>query len=347
MDLHIKLDNPRQVAVQIYRQLREAILDGRLRAREAVPSSRDLARQLQVSRNTVLQAYERLCVEGFLVSRSGSGTFVCEGIARRSSTAPVNSPLRPREIWNDIPTGLDMAATTATFDFRPGIPDASRFPYAPWRARVSRQLHHHAVGTGVPIAAAGHLELRAALARHIGVSRAVRATADDVLVTSGSQQAFDLIAKVLLAPGDTVAVEDPGYPLPRRAFYAHGCQVRGVPVDDEGLIVEAIPNETRLVYVTPSHQYPLGTTMSMARRQALLDWAQRSNATIVEDDYDSEYRYGGRPLESLQSLDAAGRVLYVGSLSKVMLPTLRLGFVVAPASLQAALRKAKFLADWH
>ncbi|MGQ0642087.1 MAG: aminotransferase-like domain-containing protein [Gemmatimonadaceae bacterium] len=244
--------------------------------------SRDLARQLHVSRNTVLQAYERLCAEGYLLSRGGSGTFVCDGLARRPFTAPAHSPLRPREIWNDIPSGLDMGAATAAFDFRPGIPDASRFPYAPWRARVSRQLYHHAIGTGVPIGAAGDVELRAALARHIAVARAVRATAEDVLVTSGSQQAIDLIAKVLLATGDTVSVEDPGYPLPRRAFNAHGCHVRGVPVDEDGLIVDAIPNETRLIFVTPSHQYPLGTTMSMARRRALLDWAERSNATIVE-----------------------------------------------------------------
>jgi GntR family transcriptional regulator/MocR family aminotransferase len=142
-------------------------------------------------------------------------------------------------------------------------------------------------------------------------------------------------------------VEDPGYPLPRRAFEVHGCRVIGVPVDDEGLVVDAIPEAARLVYVTPSHQYPLGMAMSMARRQALLAWAQRVDACIVEDDYDSEFRYGGRPLEPLQSLDPTGRVLYVGSLSKVMLPTLRLGFVVAPPSLHATLRKAKHLADWH
>jgi GntR family transcriptional regulator/MocR family aminotransferase len=295
----------------------------------------------------VLTAYERLRAEGFLRSRVGAGTFVSPGIRPRPPAGPTRSPLRPRALWDDIPEAPDMSATRPEFDFRPGIPDAARFPYDAWRARVARQLQHHVVGTGTHIGAAGHPALRAALARHLAVSRAVRVTPDDVIVTNGSQQAIDLIARVLLAPGDRVAVEDPGYPLPRRAFQAHGCRVTGVPVDAEGLVVDAIPGRVRLVYVTPSHQYPLGVAMSMARRQALLAWASRANATIVEDDYDSEFRYGGRPLEPLQSLDGSGRVLYIGSLSKVLLPTLRLGFLVAPPPLHAALRKAKFVSDWH
>jgi GntR family transcriptional regulator/MocR family aminotransferase len=189
--------------------------------------------------------------------------------------------------------------------------------------------------------------LRAAIARHIGVSRAVRATAEEVIVTNGSQQALDLIVRVLLGPGDAVAIEDPGYPLPRRLFQSHGLRVVGVPVDQEGLVVEQIPAEVRLVYVTPSHQYPLGMAMSMSRRQALLNWADRNDAAVVEDDYDSEFRYGGRPLETLQGLDSSGRVLHIGSFSKSLLPTLRLGFLVAPEPLYTTLRSAKQLADWH
>jgi GntR family transcriptional regulator/MocR family aminotransferase len=179
------------------------------------------------------------------------------------------------------------------------------------------------------------------------VSRGVRATAAEVFVTSGSQQAVDLIARVLLEPGDRVAVEDPGYAPPRRLFQALGLRVAGVPVDAEGLVVDAIPARVRLVYVTPSHQYPLGMALSLARREALLAWARRTDAVIVEDDYDSEFRLGGRPLETLQSLDRSGRVLYVGSFSKLLLPTLRLGFLVAPRPLHAALRKAKHTMDWH
>lgn len=346
MDIHINLDGRGQISRRVYRQIREAIIDGRLRAGETLPSSRELAHRLEVSRNVVVVAYEYLHAEGFLTTRVGAGTYVSDHIRQRSPRNSSESPLRPRRLWSDIPEGPDMSSRP-DFDFRPGIPDADKFPFASWRGPLSRQLHRRAVGTGAHIGAAGHPELRAAIARHVGLSRAVRATADDIFVTNGSQQAIDLIARVLLEPGETVAVEDPGYPLPRRAYHVHGCEVVGVPVDDDGLVVDAIPEKARLVYVTPSHQYPLGMTLSMGRRQALLEWADRADATIVEDDYDSEFRYGGRPLESLHSLDASGRVLYVGSFSKTTIPTLRLGFAVIPAPLHAAFRKAKHLSDWH
>jgi GntR family transcriptional regulator/MocR family aminotransferase len=188
--------------------------------------------------------------------------------------------------------------------------------------------------------------LREAIAHHVAISRGLRVIADDVIVTSGAQQAIDLIAHVLAAPGDRVAVEDPGYGPPRRLFSALGLQVHGVPVDAEGLVVDAIPADTRLVYVSPSHQFPLGMSMSLERRLALLEWARHTGAAIIEDDYDSEFRFGGRPIEPLHLLDAGTRVIYVGSFSKTMLPTLRLGFIVAPTSLRDALISAKFLADW-
>jgi GntR family transcriptional regulator/MocR family aminotransferase len=158
----------------------------------------------------------------------------------------------------------------------------------------------------------------------------VSTTAEDVVVTNATQQAVDVVARVLLAPGARVAVEDPGYRPPRRLLASLGARVTGVPVDDQGLVVDAIPAGTRLVYVTPSHQFPLGMTMPLPRRLALLDWAERHDAAIVEDDYDSEFRYGDRPIEPLQTLDTSGRVIYIGSFSKTMLPTLRLGFVIAP-----------------
>lgn len=181
----------------------------------------------------------------------------------------------------------------------------------------------------------------------MAVSRGVRADADEVFITNGFQQALDLIARVLLAPGDLVAVEDPGYPPPTMLFRSLRMRVAGVPVDAEGLVVSAIPDGTRLMYMTPSHQYPLGVAMSLERRQQLLEWAERHDAVIVEDYYDSEFRYAGRPLEPVQSIDVSWRVLYVGSFSKTMLPTLRLGFLVAPPSLIPALRKAKLVTDWH
>ena len=200
-----------------------------------------------------------------------------------------------------------MSDLNADFDFRPGVPDASRFPYSTWRALLAEQLRPGAVGSAAHIDPAGVGALRTAIARHVGVSRAVRAVPDDVFVTSGSQQAIDLIARVLLEPGERVAVEDPGYPPVRGAFTAHGAQVVGVPVDAEGLVTDALPDDARLVYVTPSHQFPLGVAMSLRRRLALLAWAERTGAAIIEDDYDSEYRYGGRPLEPLHSLDHTGR----------------------------------------
>ncbi len=179
------------------------------------------------------------------------------------------------------------------------------------------------------------------------MSRGVRATTDDVFITSGIQQAVDLIARAVLAPGDVVAVEDPGYPPSTMLFQSLRMQVVGVPVDTEGLIVSAIPEQTRLVYVTPSHQFPLGMSMSLNRRRQLLDWADHTGAVIIEDDFDSEFRFAGRPMEPLQSIDESWRVLYVGSFSKTLLPTLRLGFIVAPPSLFPALRKAKLVTDWH
>jgi GntR family transcriptional regulator/MocR family aminotransferase len=175
----------------------------------------------------------------------------------------------------------------------------------------------------------------------------VQAAADDIVVTNGTQQAVDVIARVLLAPGDQVAVEDPCYRPPWRLLATLGAKVAGVPVNDQGMIVDAIPPGTRLVYVTPSHQFPLGMSMSLPRRMALLAWAERHQAAILEDDYDSEFRFGGRPIEPLQTLDRAGRVVYIGSFSKTLLATLRLGFLVALPSLRPAVRAAKLLTDWH
>jgi GntR family transcriptional regulator / MocR family aminotransferase len=174
---------------------------------------------------------------------------------------------------------------------------------------------------GVYAHPAGHRGLREAIARHIGIARGVAASADDVTITSGSQQALDVVARVLVSPGDRVAVEDPGYPPPRQLFESLGARVGGVPVDRHGIVVDALPRQARLVYVTPSHQYPLGMSMALPRRLALLAWAERHNAAIIEADYDSEFRFGERPIEPLQTLDSTGRVVYVGSFSKTMLPT--------------------------
>src|SRR5262249_57886337 len=198
----------------------------------------------------------------------------------------------------------------ARYEFRTGLADTSRFPFQTWRRLVTRELRASAVGRGEYGDPAGHPALRTAIAAHVGVSRGVAVTARQVTVTSGTQEAFDVIARVLLIPGERVAIEDPGYAPPRRLFDSLGLDVTGVPVDEHGLVIDALPANARLVYVTPSHQYPLGTVMSLPRRMALLEWADRHDAAIIEDDYDSEFRYGGRPIQPPCTLDPKGPLIH-------------------------------------
>ena len=349
MELHITLGDDTPLRVAIYQQIRRAILDGRLRAGDALPPTRELAHRLKVSRSTIEVTYERLGAEGFVVSRVGAGTYVRDGIAAttpRGSARGSSNALRARPVWQQItlPTSFYQRVR---YDFRSGLPDASCFPHQSWRSHVARVLRSDTGRAGMYERAAGHAGLREAIAWHLGVSRGLQVTADEIVITSGAQQAIDIIARVLLGRGDVVAMEDPGYQPARRLFLSLGLRVVGVPVDREGIVVEALPGRARLVYVTPSHQYPLGVSMTPARRRALLSWAERCGAAIVEDDYDTEFRFGGRPLEPLRTLDASSRVIYVGSFSKTMLPTLRLGFLVAPRSLRDAMHRAKFVADWH
>ncbi|GLY02164.1 PLP-dependent aminotransferase family protein [Actinoplanes sp. NBRC 101535] len=337
MSFQVHLDGTGDLAAQVYRQVREAILDGRLRPGERLPASRELARTTAVSRTTVSTAYERLLAEGFVNARVGSGTFVADS----TGPAPTASALRPRTRDHGSGTSPDVVLD---YDLRAGTPDPALFPMPTWRRLIGRELRTGRMHRGD---AAGIVALRAAIARWLGISRSIRTTADEVVVTHGTQQALDLIGRVLLAPGDVVAVEEPGYPPARALFQSMGARVTGVPVDAEGLVVDAIPPQARLVAVTPSHQFPTGVTMSLTRRRALLAWAGRHDAAIVEDDYDSEFRFANRPLEPLRSLDTGGRVVYVGSFSKTMLPALRLGFLIAPAGLRAALVQARQITVQH
>ncbi|HEU5107220.1 MAG TPA: PLP-dependent aminotransferase family protein [Micromonosporaceae bacterium] len=347
MDLQVKLDGQRDLAGQIYRQIRAVILTGRLRPGDPVPATRELARRLGVARSTVGAAYDRLAGEGFLDSRVGAGTFVSPAVRAEPPDQPTGGALRPRPDWPVHRVWEHFPAVHAEFDFRAGIPDLRMFPFGSWRRMISAQLRPTAMRSSLYGETAGVKALRRAIARHVGTSRAVDAHPDNVIVTNGTQQALDLVARVLLGPGDCVAVEEPGYPAPWDLFRTLGARVVPVPVDDQGMVVERIPAEARMVYVTPSHHFPLGVTMSLSRRMALLAWAGERNAAVVEDDYDSEFRFGGRPLESLQGMDRAGRVVYVGTFSKTMLPALRMGFLVAPPSLVPALHHAKFVSDWH
>jgi GntR family transcriptional regulator/MocR family aminotransferase len=348
VDLQINLDRDQDLSGQIYRKIRRAVLDGRLRPGEAVPATRELARRIGVARGTVGVAYERLTGEGFLESRIGAGTFVSQ--RRREARDPGSSPdgaLRPHPRWPPPRTWATFSGDHPEFDFRAGVPDLRSFPFRSWQRIVTRQLSRSAMCNGEYGDVIGLPALRAAIHRHISISRAVDTHPDRIIVTSGATQALDLIARVLLVAGERVAVEEPGYPPSHELLQSMGAHVVPVPVDAQGIVTDAIPDDVRLVHVSPTHQYPLGVTMSASRRRDLLAWADRHDAAIVEDDYDSEFRFDGRPLEALQSLDSSGRVLYVGTFSKSLMPALRLGFLVAPPSLQPALAKAKFVSDWH
>ncbi|RAO76064.1 PLP-dependent aminotransferase family protein [Dyella jiangningensis] len=351
MDIQLTITGRRDLSGQVYQQLRAAIVEGRLPAGSRLPSTRDLARQLGVSRKTTLEVYERLVAEGFLEGRTGDGTFVAEGLAAAPSPKPARgtSALRPARIWRRVPETLSMPrpAERLPYDYLGGVTDKTLFQPAPWRRCVAHALRVQARGRGIYRDPAGEQELRLAIARYVGFSRGVACQWQEVIATQGTQQAIDLAARVMVNAGDTVAVEEPGYPPVRSSLLALGARVVPVPVDAEGLRVDLLPEQARLVYVTPSHQFPLGMPMSLERRLALLAWARRRGAPVVEDDYDGEFRFEGRPVESLKSLDRAGVVAYVGTFSKTLFPELRAGYVVPPASLAADFLKAKQINDWH
>jgi GntR family transcriptional regulator/MocR family aminotransferase len=366
MDIHIAVEGHHDLAGQIYRQLRAGIVEGRLAGGTRLPSTRDLATQLGVSRKTTLDVFERLLSEGYLSARAGSGTFVADGLERlpveRSAQARAAESSRERTLakanaaaaraqplWEQMPESLPLPrpSVPSPQDFVGGATDKALFPFDVWRRCVNHALRTQARGPGTYHDAAGEQELRLAISRYLAFNRAVASNWEDVIVTQGAQHALDLMARITLRPGEIAALEDPGYPPALACFKATGARVVPVPVDNEGLIVSKLPDKARLVYVTPSHQFPLGMPMSLERRVELLEWAQKRGAVIIEDDYDCEYRFEGRPMEPLKSLDRAGLVAYVGTFSKTIFPELRVGYVVPPASLHGPLVKARQIADWH
>ena len=330
--LHLPLDRSSGTPIhrQIYEGFRRAILDGLLRPGQRVPSTRALALDLAVSRLPVLTAYDQLLHEGYLEGRVGSGTYVSAAVPDDLLGLPVTQDAT-------APTGTAPSDHGGLVPFRVSLPALDQFPHTAWARLVARQAHgltHGAMAYGDP---AGLVPLRLAIAEHVRAARAVRCEVNQVLVVSGSQAALRLAGSVLLGPGDRVAVEEPGSPPARAALAASGAEVVPVPVDEEGLSVASLRRRearVRAAYVTPSHQYPLGMSMTAARRFALLDWAVRRDAWLLEDDYDSEYRYVSRPLGSLQGMDAHERVVYVGTFSKVLFPAIRVGYLVVPASLR-------------
>lgn len=346
---------------QLYRGIRDAILDGRLARATQLPSSRLLSAELSVSRNTVVNAYAQLLAEGYLEGEAGSGTYVTLRLpdeslraVRPSVPTPAPPPDPPR--LSRQGEALRLYATTHTLSrdeprpFRPGVPALTEFPFRLWERMVARQWRTHPWQMLSYGPAEGYAPLRQAIADYLRMARAVRCDWRQVILVSGSQQAIDLTARVLLDPGDAIWMEEPGYRGARDSLTAAGLRLCPVPVDAEGLSVpagqSAEPN-ARLAYVTPSHQFPSGVTMSLARRMELLRWAAATGAWILEDDYDSEYRYISRPLSALQGLDGSGRVIYTGTFSKVLFPSLRLGYLVAPPALVDVFTAARSIADRH
>ena len=343
----------RRLLQALHTQLRAAILDGRLRPGLRLPSTRRLASTYGLSRNTAVAAYDLLMSEGYVVARQGSGAFVASMLRRSvESKAPTGDPANEQRLaayWRTPPiTFVPAPVPLPRFDFTLGVPDGALFPFALWRRLASRALRSIAKTRATYSQSRGVAVLREGIARHVSFARAVACEADDVVVTSGAQQAFDLLARILVTPGRTlVAVENPCYPPMRAAFAAAGAKIAPVRVDAEGLVVERVPRDARIVCVTPSHQFPLGCAMSARRRAALLDFAQARGAVVIEDDYDGEFRFGGRPLDALQTLDRAERVFYIGTFSKSLFPAIRLGYIVTPSWARGALIAAKRNADWH
>jgi GntR family transcriptional regulator / MocR family aminotransferase len=344
VDLFLDPEAGKPLTGQLYEQLRRGITGGRLLPGDQLTPSRQLAAELGVSRHTVTVAYGRLVAEGYAEGHAGGGTAVAPAFPAPPQAAGRVGALRPARRFVGWTPIFGIPSPRYRFDLRVGLPDPALFPAAAWRRRVAAAAAADRPEYGDP---AGRFRLRRAIAGWVARSRSVVAGEDTIVITCGAQHAIDLVARVLLEPGGTVAVEDPGYLPVTRLFAALGAKVTGVPVDDQGLVVDQLPPSARIVYVTPSHQFPLGMTMSMPRRRALLSWADRHDAAVIEDDYDTEFRYVDRPLEPLQALDRGGRVVYVGSFSKTFSPAVRLGFAVVPPSLAEPISAVRQLIDWH
>jgi GntR family transcriptional regulator/MocR family aminotransferase len=340
---------------QIYDQWRQGILTGRFRRAERVPSTRELCAALDVSRSTVTHAYDQLIAEGYLQPSPGSGTFVCRELPDELPRPTHNQVQRDQE---PPAPRLSRYGAGLNEDFsyppaRPGFigftqwrPDLTLFPIAIWRKLAVRRLRAATPELfDYADQSAGYTPLRDEIAAYVSRSRAVRCTPEQVIVVNGSAQGIDLCARLLLEPGDEVAIENPGYHGAHRILAGYGARLRPARIDENGIAIRDLGKKARLAYVTPSHQFPTGVGMSLARRLELIEWSRRHNAALIEDDYDSEYRYSGAPLPALQGLAAGVAVIYIGTFSKVMFPSLRIGYVVAPASLVARLRRAKWLAD--
>lgn len=346
---------------QLYTSLRNAILNGQLASGTKLPSTRALALELGVARGTILNAYEQLLAEGYVEGEMGGGTYVAHELPDELLHVPSIQavPLPQDRSGRSLSQrGVAMASTAyaSPYDlspvrvFRPGLAALDAFPLKIWSQITSRRARQRSYDLLNYGDSAGYMPLRKSIAAYLGSVRAVKCDPEQVIIVTGSQQALDLSARVLLDPGDDVLIEDPCYPGARGALLGAGAHLIPVSIDKEGMCItpEMIYSTfARMAYVTPSHQYPLGVTMSLPRRLALLEWARRAKAWILEDDYDSEFRYKGRPLAALQGLDTSGRVIYIGTFSKVLFPALRVGYMVVPPDLVDGFVSARTVIDLH
>jgi GntR family transcriptional regulator/MocR family aminotransferase len=353
----IDRSSPVPLSRQIYDFWRLGILGGRFAGGERVPSTRDLAVALDLSRGTITQAYEQLISEGYFQTAHGSGTFVCRQLPEKLLNAPAVTGRRPT---HDASAPLSTFGKRLQQDYqhlgmRAGYiclshwgPDLNLFPLDSWHrlyARSLRILGSDALGYAEYTR--GYEPLCEEIAKYVSRSRAVTCSADQVIVVNGSQQGLDLCARLLLEPGDEVAVENPGYSGASRVFEATGARLRPVPVDREGIVCTRLGETAKVAYVTPAHQFPTGVALSLRRRLELIGWARQRRAVIIEDDYDSEYRYSGAPMPALQGLATGVAVVYCGTFSKVMFPGLRVGYLIVPRPMVAAFTRAKWLSDRH
>lgn len=343
--IHVDRKSAHPLHKQIYDGFRAAILRRDLRPGVRIPSSRELASELRVSRFPVLNAYAQLLAEGYFESRVGAGTFVSTSLPEQQMSVTVPDTASSQELAGPRPVAR-RSLLYPSFDNHPAIrgwgafgvhqPALDQFPFQVWSSLVlrhTRNPHANAIHHVNPM---GTERFREAIAGYLRTARGVKCESDQVMIVSGSQQALDITARVLFDRGDPVWVEEPGYRLQRSVLTAAGCQLVSIPVDKEGMNVAAgirMRRKARAAFVTPSHQYPLGSTMSASRRLQLLNWAQHTGAWVVEDDYDSEYRYESLPIASLHGLDVNSRVIYIGTFSKVLFPSLRLGYLVIPRDL--------------
>jgi len=344
-------DSRKPLYRQVYLRLRNDVLSGALPAGTKLPSTRDLAEQLGVSRTVAVLAYEQLASEGFLVGKRGSGTYVSSELKARHQ-----SPRQPAVEFQLSRYGsFAVAAQTRLnvpqrqrplrYDFAYGRSDLEDFPFETWRRTYLRCAREAPIAELDYGPASGSAALKDAIALHVRRSRGVVCDPAQIIVVNGSQQALDLIARILLEPGEQVVIEEPSYQGAREILRGAGVKLVPIPVDGDGLQTFQLPRSARMTFVTPSHQFPTGVVLTLTRRLALLEWAKRANGIIVEDDYDGEFHYEGQPVVSLQGLDHESRVIYVGTFSRSIFSSLRIGYLIAPRALVPALAAAKWLCD--